>query len=80
MTACMDGNQCGDVEYGGTDPLPFDGTQYYWKIKYWDDEPPSGTVGSFSDCTANFTMLSPAEQLKHGNYFFNQSTERQFTW
>jgi len=76
MTNCTQGNRCADINFGGTD-LPFDGAKYYWKIKYWDDTP---EAGSFSSCAANFTILSPAEQLKHGNYFFNLSTERKYSW
>ena len=76
MTSCTEGNRCSDINFGGTD-LALDGTKYYWKIKHWDD---SGEAGTFSGCTDNFTMLSPSGQLRHGNYFFNQTTERKFTW
>lgn len=76
MTNCTQGNRCSDITFAGT-ALPYDGTTYYWKIKYWDDTP---AEGSFSDCTATFTILGPADQMRHGNYFFNKTTERVFTW
>src|SRR3989344_185187 len=76
MTNCTQGNRCQNIDFGGT-ALEFDGTQYWWKIRYWDDD---NTAGTFSGCSDNFTMLSPSEQLRHGNYFFNLSTERKYTW
>jgi len=76
MTNCTQGNRCSDITFGGT-ALPLDGRTYYWKIKYWDDQP---SEGSFSDCTASFRMLGPNEQMRHGNYFFNNATERVYTW
>lgn len=76
MTNCTQGNRCGDITFAGT-ALIFDGKIYYWKIKYWDDD---GAEGAFSDCTANFTILGPYDQMRHGNYFFNRKIERVFTW
>lgn len=77
MTNCTQGNRCGDITFGGT-ALPFDGRTYYWKIRYWDS---AGAAGTFSACTSDtFTMLGPAGQLRHGNYFFNNRTERVYTW
>jgi len=76
MTNCTEGNRCNDIDFAGA-ALPFDGKKYYWKIKYWDD---SASEGSYSDCTANFTILGPGDQMRHGNYFFNKKTERVFSW
>lgn len=76
MTNCTQGNRCSDITYGGTG-LSSDGTTYYWKIKFWDDEP---SEGSFSDCAATFTMLDPDDQLRHGFHFFNNTTEAGFSW
>jgi hypothetical protein len=73
---CTQGNRCVDKTFAGT-PLQFDGAEYYWKMKYWDDD---GAEGSFSDCTATFTILGPGKQLRHGHYFFNSTTERMFSW
>lgn len=76
MTNCTQGNRCGNIDFGGT-ALSFDGKTYYWKIKYWDDDAAEGT---YSDCTANFTILGPGDQMRHGNYFFNKRTEGVFSW
>jgi len=77
MTPCTQGNHCeDDFDYAGT-ALPLDGVKYYLKIRFWDD---SGDAGTYSNCADNFTMVSPGDQLRHGNYFFNQSTERVYTW
>jgi len=76
MTNCTQGNRCADVTFGGSN-IALDGATYYWKIKFWDD---SDEAGTFSDCSATVTMVGPADQMRHGNYFFNQSVERTFTW
>ena len=76
MTNCTQGNRCGDVSFGGT-ALALNGVKYYWKIRLWDQ---AGQVGAFSDCTANFTILGPDNQMGYGNYFFNNTSERIFTW
>lgn len=76
MTNCTEGNRCGDITFGGS-ALMFDGGSYYWKIRYWDDEP---SAGSFSSCADTFSMLGPENQLRHGNYFFNNATRSVFTW
>jgi len=77
MTNCTQGNRCSDINFGGT-ALALDGRTYYWKIRYWDD---SSEAGSFSDCSALFTMVSPsADQMRHGNYYFNKTAERVYTW
>ena len=77
LTACMEGNRCEDIEYADVTPLSLDGTKYYWQIKYWDDDSAAGTL---SDCSDNLTILGPNDQLKHGNYFFNLTTERNYSW
>ena len=76
MTNCTEGNHCSDIDFAGT-PLKFNGKKYYWKIKFWDDD---GAEGTYSDCSDNFTMLGPGDQMRHGKYFFNKKTERVFTW
>jgi hypothetical protein len=80
MSSCTEPNRCLTVtglgmEYGGT-ALAFNGVKYYWKIRFWDDD---DAQGELSSCN-NFTILGPADQLRHGNYFFNKTTERVFTW
>jgi hypothetical protein len=76
MAECTQGNRCSDITFGGT-ALPFDGATYYWRIKYWDT---GGLAGPYSGCTDNFTILGPANQLRHGMYFFNNATKRVYTW
>ncbi len=76
ITNCTQGNRCADVTYMNAN-LEQNGLTYYWKIRFWDDEPSAGT---FSDCTSTFTMLGTADQMRHGAYFFNKSTERSYTW
>jgi hypothetical protein len=77
LTSCDTGNRCQDITYGGTTPFPFDGATYRWKIKYWDS---GGLAGAYSGCTDNFTILGPGNQMRHGEYFFNNTTERVYTW
>ena len=83
MTPCTQGNHCLTatnlgIEYGDT-PLDFDGMQYWWKIRYWDD---SDAQGAYSGClTDYFYILGPANLLRHGNYFFNDEEEgSSFKW
>jgi hypothetical protein len=73
---CTQGNRCADVELSG-DPIPLDGSQYYFKMKYWDS---NSCGGVFSDCTANFTMASPETQMRHGANFFNNEVKGGFGW
>ncbi len=40
MSNCTQGNRCQDISYGGSALTR--GTTYYWRIKYWDDEPAEG--------------------------------------
>jgi len=80
MSNCTEDTRCltasgKGVQYGGT-ALRLNGGQYYWKIKFWDD---GGAEGTFSSCVS-FTMLGPAGQMRHGNYFFNRTTKAPFSW
>lgn len=76
MIDCTQGNRCIDIKFAG-EPLNLDGSQYYWKMKYWNS---NGTAGAFSECTDSFTLLGPANQTRHGRYFFNNSTKNTFNW
>jgi hypothetical protein len=48
------GSRCEDISYGGT-ALSIDGTRYYWRIKFWDDNDNEGSWSSSAyfdmDCT-----------------------------
>ncbi len=52
MTATTEGNRSLDISYGGT-ALDLDGTTYYWRIKFWDDD---DAEGAWSSTSASFTM------------------------
>lgn len=51
MTDCTQGTRCQEISYAGGS-LSW-GTQYYWRIKYWDDK---GAEGAWSTESAHFTM------------------------
>jgi hypothetical protein len=55
MSNCTQGTRSGEISFGGT-PLLLDGTTYYWRIKFWDDE---GLEGSWSTEHALFKMDAP---------------------
>ena len=48
------GNRCEEITYNG-DTLVYDGSTYYWRIKFWD----SGSESVWSTETASFTISSP---------------------
>lgn len=66
ITNCTVGNRCQDLVYGSFGTAPTTNlslnddvdensqTTYYWRMKYFDDEP---AEGSFSTSTATFTLL-----------------------
>ncbi len=52
MATTTQGTRSPDISYGGT-ALTYNGTTYYWRIKFWDQ----GLLeGLFSTSTASFTM------------------------
>ncbi len=60
MSSCNQGSRSVDITYGAA-ALTLDGTTYYWRIKFWDDELPLGTEGAFSEAIATnfFTLIIP---------------------
>ncbi|MBU1131529.1 hypothetical protein KJ840_05355, partial [Patescibacteria group bacterium] len=50
-----------DIIYNGQ-ILEYDGTTYYWRIKFWDDEGENGTEGAWSG-SATFVMFDEADML-----------------
>ncbi|MCX6785662.1 MAG: FG-GAP-like repeat-containing protein, partial [Candidatus Komeilibacteria bacterium] len=50
-----------EIQYGG-EPLAYDGTTYYWRIKFWDDEAENGTQGAWSE-PASFSMFNSQDVL-----------------
>ncbi len=57
MSAVSDGERCQDIEYG-VSPLALDGSTYFWRIRFWDDE---DNVSPWSTETAYFTMVKKEE-------------------
>ncbi|MFA6394083.1 MAG: FG-GAP-like repeat-containing protein [Patescibacteria group bacterium] len=55
-TSTPEGSRCNDISYGGTE-LDLNGTTYYWRIKFWDDE---DAEGLWSDGTDYFSMFGSA--------------------
>ncbi|TES84010.1 MAG: hypothetical protein E3J91_00670, partial [Hadesarchaea archaeon] len=51
MSPLTAGNRSADVGYAG-DPLSLDGYQYFWRIRFWDDDNAQGAWSA----TQNFTM------------------------
>ncbi len=55
MTSTAIGAYSPSIEYGAASVLALDGTTYYWRIRFTDN---NGTTGSWS-ATAQFTMNTP---------------------
>ncbi len=53
MSNCTQGDRCSDISYAGS--ALSEGTTYYWRIKYWDDD---GVEGAWSTETATFSLNS----------------------
>ncbi len=53
MSNCNQGERCSDISYGGNSTDLQWNSRYYWRIKYWDDEP---SEGEWSTESAYFTM------------------------
>ncbi|MCK4553521.1 hypothetical protein KAU19_00975 [Candidatus Parcubacteria bacterium] len=53
MATTTEGNRCGEISYGSPTPLSLDGSTYYWRIKFWDDE---DLEGDWSTSTASLAM------------------------
>ncbi len=56
MADCVDGNRSQNINFGGA-ALAQDGSTYYVRIKFWDD---NDTEGEYSTSADSFTMGSPA--------------------
>jgi len=57
MVNCSQGARCADISYAGS--ALAEGTQYYWRIKYWDD---GGLEGAWSIESAYFMIdIAPTE-------------------
>src|SRR5262249_46428022 len=63
-TSTVSGSQSIDLPYSGTS-LPFNGSTYYWRIKFWDDEDSAGPWSGGSD---TFTMADDGKLLQDFSY------------
>ena len=70
MTTTSRGSRSPNITYNGT-TLRYNGTTYYWRIKFWDN---SNAEGAWSD-PANFTMAVP----KSSYYEIEVNTASNFT-
>ena len=53
MSTTTDGDRTPSISYGGSSALPFDGSTWYWRIRFFDDE---GHTGEWSTIEAYFIM------------------------
>ena len=58
MNPVADGERCQNIEYGGGS-LALDGSEYFWRIRFWDDE---DDVTPWSTETAYFVMWTEEEE------------------
>ena len=64
------GTEISPISYGGP-PFALDGTIYYWRIKFWDDE---NAEGDWSLETASFTMYNSAiDVLQDLNFTYDSN-------
>jgi RHS repeat-associated protein len=54
MATTTEGSRSPDISYAG-DSLSFDGSTYYWRVKFWDA---GEAEGIYSTSTASFTMTT----------------------
>jgi hypothetical protein len=71
MTSTTESNRSPNIVYNGT-TLTYDGSTYYWRIKFWDDD---DAEGDWSTVTASFTMDIPTSSY----YEIEVNTNNTFT-
>ncbi len=59
MSNVNEGERCGNIDYAGN--ALTEGTTYYWRIKFWDDEDNEGAWSSASNFRALFTPTYPTD-------------------
>ena len=70
MATTSEGSRSPDISYGSSTPLEFDGSTYYWRIKYWDAV---DNEGAWSSSTDSFQMaVSDIEGLQNFTYSYDQ--------
>jgi YD repeat-containing protein len=70
MATTTAGNRSPNITYGG-DALPWDGEQYYWRMKFWDQY---DNEGDWSTTTSSFTMnlddvVSYQSKIESGSFY-----------
>lgn len=55
MATTSENSYCPTISYNGSNPLAFDGSKYYWRIKFWDFY---NNSSSWSDGSDYFIMAS----------------------
>lgn len=66
MTSTAIGARSPDISYAGT-ALTFNGTTYYWRIKFWDNNNIEGVWSSTAQFTMNTPPSAPTSLLTEGN-------------
>jgi hypothetical protein len=77
MATTTEGNRCPDITYAG-DELSYDGSVYYWRIKFWDNE---DNEGDWSTDIATFRMVDSiiyGSKIESGNYFEYQFMDGEY--
>lgn len=59
MTDVTEGNRCPNVTYAGTTLV--EGTTYYWRIRFWDDDDAQGAWSATANFRALFTPTAPTD-------------------
>jgi len=77
MTNCVEGNRCEDITYGGASTDLQWGTQYYWRIKYWDDQAAEGDWSTSGDYFVMATIERPKVCIIDDG---SQPSELTITW
>ncbi len=65
MTSTANGSRSSDISYNGT-TLPFDGSTFYWRIKFGDDKGGTSPWSSVSSFTMNTAPTAPTTLLAEG--------------
>jgi RHS repeat-associated protein len=68
MASTTQGNRSPDITYGGS-PLSWNGSTYYWRIKFWDAPGAEGAYSSTS--AASFTMGSAGNVIQNISYTYD---------
>lgn len=65
MTSTTNGSRSPNITYAGTN-LPLDGTMYYWRIKFWDNNGADSPWSATAQFTMRYTIPAPSGLLTNG--------------